>query len=519
MSKKNLDELFQEKFLDFKEMPDERVWQSIEASLNRKKKKGILPLWWQLGGIAAALVLGLLLFNPFGTAILPENQISDVNPQVSPKEHEDDTNKEDSIRKEEAVEAHKDDVLKKSGIAQPNNNDGLAASDAEHKKEQLGNATPQKRSIEATGKNPLDAPNGTIAVGHDPLYPKDKTGNMNKNDATEQIVKKEVPQKENGIATTHAKSTNQEMQIQEDSNITNRPNNKVLPNTSNNTAIAQQKVEKQGQDTPPEEMVKKSIFENLEISDQEALVEKPIKRWSAGPSIAPVYFNALGQGSPVHSIFVPNSKSGEINLSYGVTVAYAISNKLSVRSGLHRVDYGYDTNDIAFSSSLVASTNGQIDNIDYRPTSKNLVLSSKTARLANNEAPSNALDASAQNPAKEGIMSQQFGYLELPVELNYALLDRKFGLNLIGGFSSLLLTDNTVELTSGTLTMEMGEANNINSLNFSTNIGLGMNYKFNQNLQLNIEPMFKYQLNTFSETDGTFRPYSIGVYSGLSFRF
>ena len=116
-------------------------------------------------------------------------------------------------------------------------------------------------------------------------------------------------------------------------------------------------------------------------------------------------------------------------------------------------------------------------------------------------------------------MEQQFGYLEIPVELNYVLFDKRFGINLIGGVSSLFLVDNAISLTSGELTTEVGEANNINSVNFSTNVGFGVNYKLTPKVQLNIEPVFKYQLNTFSKTDGTFNPFSIGVYSGLSFRF
>ena len=68
-------------------------------------------------------------------------------------------------------------------------------------------------------------------------------------------------------------------------------------------------------------------------------------------------------------------------------------------------------------------------------------------------------------------------------------------------------------------TVEMGEANNLNDLNFSTNIGFGLNYKFSPMLQLNLEPMFKYQLNTFTQTAGNFQPFSIGVYTGLNFKF
>ncbi|CAN0600404.1 unnamed protein product, partial [Ectocarpus sp. 12 AP-2014] len=198
---------------------------------------------------------------------------------------------------------------------------------------------------------------------------------------------------------------------------------------------------------------KKSIFDEINRQEEaeEAVAEVATKKWSAGPSVAPVYFNAIGEGSSVHSIFVPNSKSGNINMSYGLSVGYEISSKLTVRSGIHRVDYGYDTNDIAFSSSPIATTNGQIDNINYTTTSRNLVVSSKPGGSARAEAPTNSLEVSAQNAERDGVMTQQMGYLEIPVELNYALIDKKFGLNVIGGVSSLFLMDNSVALSSGNL--------------------------------------------------------------------
>jgi hypothetical protein len=116
-------------------------------------------------------------------------------------------------------------------------------------------------------------------------------------------------------------------------------------------------------------------------------------------------------------------------------------------------------------------------------------------------------------------MVQQLGYIEVPLELNYAVVDKRFGVDLIGGVSSLFLVDNAVLLESNDLVTEVGEANNINSMNFSANVGMGLNYKFSPKIQINVEPVFKYQLNTFSNVSGSFRPYSIGVYSGFSFRF
>ncbi len=517
MSKKNLDELFQEKFLDFKEMPDERVWHSIEASLNKKTKKRILPLWLQIGGVAAALVLGLLLFNPFRTTVVPQGQVTDRDaPALKEGVQDNDvSNQKDQDKNTPAVGK---ETPKTPGEFTPADaSNGLASEDNNGIKEENRASGDGQPNPTGRGQKMLSPTHGTVAQTNSVKEGNKISSGADGNTPPVPFGDRDLPNKENAMANTTVTANNEKAGTKDSLHL-NKDKHKAISNTGNSTAVAQQEV----QEPDTEYKVApgtKSIFEAIEDQEEEVAAGNPSKKWSAGPSIAPVYFNALGQGSPVHSIFVPNAKSGDVNLSYGVTVAYAINKKFSVRSGVHRVDFGYDTNDVAFSSSLVASTNGQIDNIDYRPTSKNLVLSSRSARNAAPEANSAALDAAVGNPAKEGVMSQQFGYLEVPVELNYALLDRKFGINLIGGVSSLFLMENSVGLSSGDLTMEMGEANNVNALNFSTNVGLGMNYKFNQNLQLNVEPMFKYQLNTFSETDGTFRPYTIGVYSGLSFRF
>ncbi|NNL08309.1 MAG: outer membrane beta-barrel protein, partial [Croceitalea sp.] len=275
------------------------------------------------------------------------------------------------------------------------------------------------------------------------------------------------------------------------------------------------------QSTPEDD--KKSIFEAIDEQDADnpqtiVADQQNNGKWTMGPAVAPVYYAAMGEGSPIHSNFSSNSKSGNINLSYGLTVSYQLGNKLSVRSGIHKVDYGYDTEDVLFSSSLLASTNQLIDNINYSQTSRNLVVQSKAKTNALPSDLSNR-EVLATNPTLDGRMVQQLGYVEVPFELNYAILDAKFGLNIIGGVSSLFLVDNAVTLESNGLITEMGEANNVNNLNFSTNIGLGLNYQFTPKIQLSMEPIFKYQLNTFSETAGDFRPYSVGVYSGVRYKF
>ena len=269
---------------------------------------------------------------------------------------------------------------------------------------------------------------------------------------------------------------------------------------------------------------KKSLFDeiakNIEEDEEKALVEATPNKWSVGPSVAPVYFDAFGEGSPIHSNFASNDKSGNTNLSYGLQVAYEVTDRLSIRSGVHRVDFGYDTNEIGFTSGVNTANSEMIDNINYNQASRMVIVENRP-KASPVEFADNALSAEvlADNAQFDGSMVQQMGYVEVPLELSYRLLDKKFGIQVIGGFSSLFLVDNAVQLQSQNLITELGEANNINSTNFSTNIGLGLNYNFSQNLRLNVEPIFKYQLSTFTDTAGSFNPYVLGVYSGLSFRF
>ena len=509
MQKKKLDELFQEKFLDFKEAPDNKVWRAIDASLEKKRKKRIIPIWWQLGGIAAVLAIGLLLLNPFAEKQTSNEILVDTQEEVE----------QPNKNQTESINEYLFDSLK-------TNNNALTNTELEKtiKSVEKQNAT-AKSTIKSTKPSQtessiskdnrskesnalVDNDSGNDKNGND-MYSKSLSENSITNQTPEETIHNEkgIPKNKipNNASITATKNLN-------DNHINSDSLDIKTAITSNETSEKKQEVDEVG---------KKSIFEELTEENEEIEVaSNNTNRWSAGPNIAPVYFNAVGKGSPVNSIFVPNSKSGNINLSYGVSIAYAVSKKLTIRSGINKVDYGYDTEDVAFSSSLGSiNNNGQLANIDYAETSNTLTISSEKVSSDKFSTVSNSIDASAKSATREGFMSQQLGYIELPVEINYALLDTKFGINLIGGVSSLFLIDNAVSLTSGDLTTEIGEANNINDLNFSANMGLGFNYKFSPKVRFNLEPIFKYQLNTFSEIDGTFRPYSIGVYSGINFKF
>ncbi len=490
MEHEELEKLFKEKFKDFRPEPDERVWKSIEVSLDKKRRRRtVVPIWWRLGGIAALLAILFYIINPFDDASeqIPQTQQQVTDTENIDKKDEDALVKEDStgISKSNSEPAQLTETFESSKIEDPSNREqndeprGLVAKGAE-----------KNRSVDQVQitSNQQDDP----SVVKERQYIEETVGNAQK-DAI-------------ALHNQEVKESGAEKDIDKDQK---QPFDK---NTGEENAVAHV-------DEQQDQNEGKSIFEAIEEQNNEEklVAENEQGKWSVGPAVAPVYFDAIGEGSPIHSNFAPNNKSGNLNLSYGLAVTYQISDRLAVRSGVHRVDYGYDTDDISFSSSPTESTNGEIANINYSQASRSIVVQSN----AKEEAPNNSetFDVLAPSAELDGRMVQQMGYVEVPVELSYSLVNRKFGVNLIGGFSSLFLVDNAVSLESQGLITEMGEANNVNNVNFSANAGIGLDYKFSPKIRLSLEPVFKYQLNTFSDTSGNFRPYTIGVYSGVNFRF
>jgi len=233
-----------------------------------------------------------------------------------------------------------------------------------------------------------------------------------------------------------------------------------------------------------------------------------INRWLITPTIASVFFNTFRNGSPIDEKFIDSDKTFSRTLSVGVGVTYNINNKISVRSGIQRVNLAYSTNNVIFFANL--NSNGY-STITYEKERDPIFFDN-----ANNFLHPNDVSNVTTN---SGSLEQSFSFLEIPMELNYYLINRKFGFKVIGGFSSLILLNNSIDIVSDNFRTQVGIANNVNPIHFSTNIGLGVDYQFLKSFRASIEPMFKYQLNTFNNNSGNFRPYFIGVYSGISYQF
>ncbi len=529
--RKNIDRLFQEKFKDFEQVPDPVVWENIERALLQKEKRRIIPIWWKFAGAAAILlplIFGLqLLFSdqPSENGNFPNGNIQNGTVTTQPKQSENNQNT-DNTNETELPTTTSDAVANTNEQAEKtvgNQNTGTTRNQNEPVKQQKTTArkpgmlpantdlrrtaaenavatAPRQRGVKGKKGRQIanQSANSAAAVAFQFKGASNAKPNSNNNSSSETIVPElkpldkdpivyALPEQNNGNANKNA--TNSEKGV-----------DKI------DTQVAENPVVAAAEPNPLEQLLQQ---QNEKIDTKVA--DSKREKWQITPNIAPVYFNSASNGSPIHSAFASNDKSYDRSMSIGINVNYAINKRFAVRTGVNRLQLGYETNEVAF----IAALDGQIfETTTVTPAARGVTVVNRSQMDAG------ALNVdTAMQQASLGSMNQDFGYFEVPLEMSYKLLDKQFGINVIGGLSTLFLSESNVSLQSETFSTSLGEATNLNDVHFSSNIGVGFQYKFFKNFELNFEPMFKYQINTFSRDEGNFRPYFIALYSGVSYRF
>ncbi len=489
--KKNIDKLFNESFKNYEASPSPRVWENIRSQLNKDQTdRKVIPLWVRLGGIAALLALlltvGNWVFTPFDPAI-PD--ITNENVNSIKKENQ------ENIR---SLKDQKEDIK----IASEEN-------------ERIKDETTRPKASESDSHKTRNKSTGRTGISTASTY-----NNYNSKENKDSQKDSQIDNQVNGIAVTDNIDRNDADRNQANDNLT-----KIKSDTEE-VGIAEKELrDSDGNlnnevEAPEKTVKKKSILEAIAEQNSEAIAsqdkkQKPEHRWNVSPNIAPVYYSSLGNGSSIDPDLSGNPQKGDVNVSYGVQVSYAINDRLSLRTGVSNVDLSYSTSDIIIGTGPPSLG---LRSVDYG--SKETVVTAINKKSLTSNSPSNNFgELTLKSGVGDARVIQSITYFEVPLELKYALINSKFGINLIGGVSTLFLGDNEISVKSDNFSSVLGEANNLSNVSFSTNLGLGLDYKLSKRFTFNVEPMFKYQLNPYTDSAVDFKPYYLGVYSGLSFKF
>ena len=477
--KKNIDRLFQEQFRGFEETPDNQVWLNIEAELKKDKKRKVIPLWLKCSGIAAAFLLGLFTLNmnqTFHSKI--ENRIvldAKISKDASNKKRILPQNSLKKAPKEvQIVSNSKDNSKYKKEIINTN------FSKSNTKDEKNINSYGSSKVLVYQKKNPNNA---------EVFLPKSNLS-LNQSATNESNKNHSLNAEKNNVTNSNS--------------LANAPNQ-----TTEKKDIKENEDSKKQVSTNPETPNELDEILKAKSAPKKAVVSNSKNKWQISPNVAPVYLNANSGGSPIDEQLSDYEKKSDNSVSFGVGIRYAVSNKIVVRTGINKLVVGYNTSNVLYSTGLTANN---LRNIEY--------FSNNAVKFVNerNYGLLTTTEKDIQSTST-GNLNQKMGYYELPMEVSYAIFDKKFGVNLIGGFSTLLLNENSISLVSPQSNIELGEAKNLSQVHFSTNVGLGFKYQITKSFQINLEPMVKYQLNTFSNNSGDFKPLFIGLYSGISYGF
>lgn len=420
------------------------------------------------------------------------------------------SNQNDEDSKVEVITNAK--VNKKSPILN-NNEDSKIATSSNKNKTDKNNLIPnpnddeRKVAVASNNKTNKKSPNinnnskSEIAVSSDENK-LDKNSNGN-NFISNNVIEENLKSNVNKVAITNIENKTYE------TNSLNNPNS-IIENNSNPKNQEKQII--------AEEIIKKpdllenpldKILKEKEAKTTKKAIATNTEKWKIRPNVAPIFMKAFG-GSPIHDVFADNEKDFENNLSIGLAADYAISKKISIRAGINKFDLAYNTNEIAFYEDASVGNNNPIQTINFKAATRNVVVDDKKS--------SRGVVSPIIPNIEEGIMNQRFGYFEIPVEISYKLLDKRFGVTLITGLSTLLLNKNEVSVITPNRTLVLGDANNLNQVHFSSNLGIGFKYSFWKSFEANIEPTVKYQINTFNDNSGNFNPYFLGIYTGISYK-
>ncbi len=514
--KKNIDQLFKENFGSQEIEPPEMVWTNIERELKKKKERKIIPIWWKYSGVAAVLLIGIFIGKEFNNN---ENKSIPLSaPEISVEVS--------NLNIESNKNAEIPEINKGNEVLVTNSNDkNVPSNDSKVEKSTVvcNNSSSQAQSKDNLSEN-------NIA--------KKSNSKKKKSEITESLLSSRV---QSGDKLKNNQKTN-EINSNNNISVTKKSNEKIASDDENtkikpekakneipvsNNLLAEKQlalIEKIA--TKKDSIAKKpNVLENL-LAEKTKKKNKESKsnKWQITPNIAPIYANSTSNNSTFDSKFNNNSKSNEKNISFGLAVNYAVSKKISIRTGINKFDIGTNTNNIGFyknsatavglndATALVSNEYAISNNLTKLPDLITLEISTTSGFLSQVTSP---------NPTTktEGIINQKAAYFEVPLEISYAIINKKIGLNLITGFSTLFLNKNQVLLVSNLENIDLGQSNNLNKIHYSTNIGLGFNYKFAKSFQINVEPMLKYQINTFKNDFSDTKPYFIGVYSGISYGF
>jgi HAMP domain-containing protein len=483
----NLDELFRDKLLNYEQTPPAYILDNVldgVAGARRNRK----IVFWRIAGVAAALLLAFIAgwqINTYnGRNVKPieivSQQIAPENPSAGRPE----------IGADESENHH--DSMQSSTVNQPENkNIQLAVIANENQINPIS-----KTSVKSIAEN-------------------SKSEQITEFDETLKVAKSEESALLRPIKSLF------------------RIINLGMPVIAGN--LHNPKLEIQRADIS-EKTIDQQIMEQNQQTMMDESQAKGKSRWLVGAQVSPEYNVSRSSHSQVYASNMLNSSANPVDLGGGISVEFKKGKRWSLQSGVFYSGMGQSSGNTNLSTgknyALASPDRGSEyfnTNVSFDVSNSKMIMNSTAGVIEFKGIPSgivlgtNLEDKTLASNAvvvSDARFIQNFEYIEIPLYLRYTLIDSKFDVEMVGGFSSNLLVGNQTFMESSAGKSEIGTTKDMESMSYSGTLGVGLKYGLSKRIYLNVEPRVKYYLNSLnSNSSVTYKPYTIGVFTGLSYEF
>ncbi len=234
--------------------------------------------------------------------------------------------------------------------------------------------------------------------------------------------------------------------------------------------------------------------------------------WELKAELSPMFASQNQGGSSSASTATKSANT----ISGGMIASIKLSKRVSISSGIrfsqmrqdtHSDYYMNTTAGIIYLQPVEKDANIAWDVSLYLPSVSSIVYSS-------------GMQASATTKIFASDVSQQFKYLEIPVQASYKLIDNKLSVGVTGGISTNILIGNLASVTENGIKLSQGSTDNLRNVIYSGSAGLQFGYDLGNRLMLTVEPRVKQYMHSVSSNDLVdFKPLQLGIFTGISYSF
>ena len=373
-------------------------------------------------------------------------------------------------------------------------------------KEDISNIIVVNKSLQSSLDQENTGPNNQIAT-----LDKDNSLSLRKEDIADNIVNQEMPEDQSGniaVSTANIKAEN------------SNPILKKLDPFSTGLKPSKPSVSLIATNTRDQ---RESTFSESDDWNTFAMQQTKERHLVLAGNISPTISYRKTTGRPTTNL---NERS-LISYSGGVTLGYKLNERLKLKSGVFYSQMGQTLSDVHITpdSYLTAGDNAlieisgsigtsEIQMNEVRPVTENV--NDPDLPLP----PSYAVDIEEQRGIiLEESLLQKMEFIKIPFLLEYKFVDKNIGLSMITGLNANMLVGKGIFMQNSVNNKKVGDIHNINRISYSGTVGLGIDYQVNDFMQISMQPLMDYFLNSFNSTSGKTFPYSFGLYTGLSVSF